>query len=89
MPKFRQNFNGGKYMNLGELREIIKDLPDEMEITVEDKTGGQDEALCAEICFRERGGLRYSEESIKDDAEGSDSECWELLESPELLITMR
>lgn len=73
-------------MNLGELRRFIQEtanLPDETEIIVEQKDGGQDEALCVEVCTHEDGGLHCTEEDITDP-----DQCDEL-EKPSVKITMR
>jgi|GEM_PF-3350952 hypothetical protein len=83
-------------MDLGELRRFIKQtehLPDKTELIVEQKDGGQDEALSVEVCIYEHGGgLHYSEESFKEEEKGGkdfDPESWWKLDEPTVKITMR
>ncbi|MCK4540006.1 hypothetical protein KAU09_02535 [Candidatus Parcubacteria bacterium] len=80
-------------MNLGGLRRFIEGiayLPDETDLIVEQKDGGQDEALCAEVCTYEYGGLHYSKDSVKENEDNTafDPECWEKLEKPTVKIAM-
>lgn len=82
-------------MDLGKLRRFIKEiehLPDETELIVEQKDGGQDEALCVEVCVYEHGGgLHHSEEDFKEAEKEKDfdPEGWWKLDVPSVKITMR
>ena len=81
-------------MDLGKLRKFIKetsDLPDDTDLIVEQKDGGQDEALYIEVCTHENGGLHYSKESIEGNKGNPsfDPDCWEKLEKPTVKIAMR
>ena len=75
-------------MNIADLRKAIDGLADDMEVIVE-FGNSQKEAIFAEVCTHENGGLDHSSEAMEMSikaGDGLDPECWEKLETPTFKI---
>lgn len=77
-------------MNIGRLRQLIEKLPDDMEVIIESNFRGQKDAVSAEVCRHENGGLHYTDtertESLNGGRDGLNPEGWDLLKRPTFRI---
>jgi len=76
-------------MNIGKLRKAIEGLPDDTEVILEWPGDSQRNAVYAEVCTQQNGGLHYSEETKRESikhGDGLDPEAWDELKKPTFKI---